>query len=88
MTVNTNNNVCYATNVSLGTATTSDNCLPMNPAIPTLGGVTVTSTTQFSVGLNTVVWTVTDGSGNTATSTDSRRNDRQILPLFVLQQLQ
>ncbi|MBK6664906.1 MAG: HYR domain-containing protein [Saprospiraceae bacterium] len=67
VTVTTTNNVCYATNVSLGTASTSDNCLPMNPAIPTLGGVTVTSNTQFPVGTNTVIWTVTDGGGNTAT---------------------
>ncbi|MBK6496786.1 MAG: HYR domain-containing protein [Saprospiraceae bacterium] len=78
VTVTTTNNVCYATNVSLGTATTSDNCLPMNPAIPTLGGVTVTSTTQFPVGTNTVVWTVTDGSGNTATCSQTVVvNDRQ-----------
>ena len=67
VTVNANEGVCYATNVSIGTATTSDNCLPMNPGIPTFNGVTLTSTTQFPSGTNTVIWTVTDGSGNTAT---------------------
>jgi uncharacterized protein YfcZ (UPF0381/DUF406 family) len=67
VTVNANQGVCHATNVTLGNATTSDNCLPMNAAVPRLNSVIVTGTTQFPVGTNTVIWTVTDASGNTAT---------------------
>ncbi|MBK8624304.1 MAG: HYR domain-containing protein [Saprospiraceae bacterium] len=67
ITVNTNLGVCFADNVNLGNATSTDNCLPMNAPIPTFNGVTVVGTTQFPAGTNTVIWTVTDGSGNTAT---------------------
>lgn len=67
VTVNANVGVCHATNVVLGSPTTMDNCLPMNTAIPRLNTVVVTGMTQFPVGSNTVIWTVTDGSGNTAT---------------------
>jgi hypothetical protein len=67
VTVNANAGVCHATNVVLGNAITSDNCLPMNATVPRLNAVVVTGTTQFPVGTNTVIWTVTDGSGNTAT---------------------
>ncbi len=67
ITVNTNAGTCFATNVVLGTPSTMDNCLPMNAAVPTLSGVLVTGTTSFPAGTNTVIWTVTDGSNNTAT---------------------
>src|SRR5204863_462364 len=51
---------CTATGVSLGTPSTSDNC-------------TVASTSNnhgsstYALGTTTVTWTVTDGSGNSAT---------------------
>jgi hypothetical protein len=60
ITVNTDAGVCYATNVSLGTATTSDNC----------PGETKNnnSLSQFPKGNTTVIWTATDASGNTNTA--------------------
>src|SRR6185295_4854237 len=54
------NSGCTATGVSLGSPSTSDNC-------------TVASTSNnhasstYALGTTTVTWTVTDGSGNTAT---------------------
>ena len=51
---------CYATNVALGTPTTSDNC----------GGVLTVvndAPAQFPKGDTVVKWTVTDTSGNSAT---------------------
>jgi len=61
-TVNvTTNTGCNATGVALGTPTTADNC----------SVATVTndhSTTSYLLGNTTVIWTVTDGSGNTATA--------------------
>ena len=50
---------CYATGVALGTPTTADNC----------GVATVTNNApvQFPVGTTTVIWTVTDNNGRTAT---------------------
>jgi hypothetical protein len=61
--VNTDAGVCYATNVSLGTASTSDNC----------PGETVSNNApiQFPKGITTVIWTVTDASGNTKTATQT-----------------
>ncbi len=60
------NNQCYASGISLGTPITNDNC---GVAItqPTFLGITVTYDTEFPVGSNDVVWTVTDAGGNTAT---------------------
>jgi hypothetical protein len=63
VTVNTDNGVCYATNVSLGTAITSDNCpgeIATNNAPP-----------QFAKGTTIVLWTVTDASGNIGTATQT-----------------
>lgn len=50
---------CYATGVALGTPVTSDNC--------TVASVTNNAPAQFPVGTTTVVWTVKDGAGLTAT---------------------
>ena len=66
ITVNTNDDVCFATNPSLGTPVLSDNC-PGSTAAATLGGVTIINTTQFTLGDTVVVWTVTDASSLTAT---------------------
>jgi len=49
--------VCTASSVALGTPLTSDNC--------TVAGFTNNSPGVFPVGVTTVTWTVTDGSGNT-----------------------
>ena len=63
VTVNADNGQCYATGVTLGTPTTSDNC----------PGATVSNNglTQYPVGSTTVTWTVTDASGNTAQATQT-----------------
>ena len=58
VTVNTNVG-CTATGVGLGTPTTADNC--------TVASVTNNAPAAFALGTTTVVWSVTDGSGNTAT---------------------
>ncbi len=55
------NTGCTATGVTLGTATTSDNC--------SVASVTNNAPSAFPLGNTTVTWTVTDGSGNTATAT-------------------
>ena len=57
-TVNANTGQCFATAVSLGTPTTSDNC--------GIAGTTNNAPTQYNVGTTTVVWTTTDVNGNTA----------------------
>jgi trimeric autotransporter adhesin len=61
--VNTNANVCYATGVSLGSVTSSDNCPGQ-----TVGN---DAPAQFPKGGTTVTWTVTDASGNTSTATQT-----------------
>jgi hypothetical protein len=48
-----------ATNVTLGSPVTADNC--------SVASVTNNAPTAYPVGTNSVTWTVTDGSGNTAT---------------------
>jgi len=50
---------CMATGVILGTPTTGDNC--------NVTSLTNDAPTAYALGVNTVKWTVTDGSGNTAT---------------------
>ena len=52
---------CTATNVALGSPTTSDNC--------SVASVTNSAPAVYPLGTNVVTWTVTDGSGNTATCT-------------------
>ena len=53
------NTGCNATNVVLGIPTTHDNC--------SIASVTNNAPTVFSLGITTVTWTITDGSGNIAT---------------------
>jgi parallel beta-helix repeat protein len=61
-TVNANNGQCYATNVNLGTPTTTG-----------CGTLTVTNNapSQFPVGVTIVTWTVKDASNNTQTCTQT-----------------
>ena len=60
---NTDAGQCYATGVSLGSATDSDNC----------PGQTVSNNapSQFPKGQTIVIWTVTDASGNTNTASQT-----------------
>lgn len=51
--------LCYATGISLGAPVTNDNC--------GVASVTNNAPAQFPVGVTTVVWTVTDNAGLTAT---------------------
>ncbi|MDT0641670.1 PKD-like domain-containing protein [Zunongwangia sp. F363] len=60
-TVNTDNNQCTASGVSLGTPTTSDNC--------GVKSVTNDAPAIFPLGNTTVTWTVTDNSDNVKTTT-------------------
>ena len=54
------------TTANLGIPTTSDNC-SVSGVVAKVGGVTIDPTTYtFPIGLTTVTWIVTDGSGNTA----------------------
>ncbi len=57
----TTNSGCTATGVNLGTPITADNC--------SVASVTNNAPTVFPLGNTTVIWTVTDGGGNTATAT-------------------
>ncbi|MCX6235923.1 MAG: HYR domain-containing protein [Bacteroidetes bacterium] len=59
VTVNADGGECFATGVVLGNPTTSDNC--------GVASVTNNAPSQFPVGPTTVIWTVTDNAGNTAT---------------------
>lgn len=54
------NSSCTATGVNLGTPITADNC-----SVATINN---NAPTAFPIGTTTVIWTVTDGSGNTATT--------------------
>jgi gliding motility-associated-like protein len=51
---------CSATGIVLGTPVTSDNC--------SVSSVTNNAPTSFPIGTTTVIWTVTDASGNTSTA--------------------
>ncbi|MBK7213939.1 MAG: gliding motility-associated C-terminal domain-containing protein, partial [Bacteroidales bacterium] len=63
VTVNSDPGLCTASNVNLGTPVTNDNC----------GIATITNNagSTFPVGNTTVIWTVTDLSGQTATSSQT-----------------
>ncbi len=63
-TVNaTTNSGCTATGVNLGVPVTADNC--------SVASVSHNAPVAFPIGSTTVTWTVTDGSGNTATCTQT-----------------
>ena len=57
----TTNTGCTATGVNLGMPVTGDNC--------SVASVSNNAPSAFQLGETTVTWTVTDGSGNTATAT-------------------
>ena len=59
LSVSVDLNHCYATGVVLGTPSTSDNC--------GIASVANNAPVQFPVGNTTVIWTVTDVHGGTAT---------------------
>ncbi|KAF0204319.1 MAG: hypothetical protein FD170_224, partial [Bacteroidetes bacterium] len=61
VTVNTDAGSIFATNVALGTPVTSDNC--------GIAGVTNNAPSIYPIGQTSVIWTVTDIAGNTATCT-------------------
>jgi hypothetical protein len=54
---------CTASGVVLGSATTGDNC--------SVASTTNNAPATYNLGNNTVTWTVTDGSGNTAKATQT-----------------
>ncbi|WP_344725044.1 HYR domain-containing protein, partial [Agrococcus terreus] len=59
ITVNADSGLCSASNVALGDATGSDNC--------SVASIINNALEPFPLGDTTVTWTITDGSGNTAT---------------------
>jgi len=63
VTADTDTGHCYASNLNLGTPSVSDNC----------GYFTITNNApaQFPVGTNSVLWTATDGNGNTGIYTQT-----------------
>jgi hypothetical protein len=61
--VNADAGLCTASGVSLGSATTADNC--------SVASVTNDAPATYPLGNTTVTWTVTDGSGRTATATQT-----------------
>ncbi|MBD1398871.1 HYR domain-containing protein [Pontibacter sp. JH31] len=61
VSVSTDAGKSFASNVTLGTPTTSDNC--------SVASVTNNAPATFPFGSTTVTWTVTDGSGNKTTAT-------------------
>ena len=63
ITVNSNFGSCVATGVVLGSPITSDNC--------SVASVTNNAPGTFNLGTTNVVWTVTDGSGNVSTCTQT-----------------
>ena len=70
ITVNTNSG-CTATGIALGSPVTADNCSVVS--------VTNNAPTTFPIGTTTVTWIVTDGAGNTASTTQTVTvNDSQI----------
>ena len=64
-----------ATDVDLGTPSTSDNC--------GVEEVSNDALTTFPVGTTTVIWTVTDVNGNTATANQTVTVTREVLPTIT-----
>jgi len=61
VSINSDAGKCTASGVALGAPVTSDNC--------SVATVTNDAVEPFALGSTTVIWTVTDGSGNTETAT-------------------
>ena len=74
VTVNANN-ACAAFNVVLGIPISADNC--------SVAQITNNAPTVFPLGTTTVTWTVKDGSGNTATATQTVTVSDVTLPTIV-----
>ena len=70
---------CEATGVALGTPTTDDNC--------SVASTTSDAPAVFPLGDTVVTWTVTDGTGNTATATQTVTVVDDIDPLAVAQDI-
>jgi gliding motility-associated-like protein len=71
MIISTDADACEATGVNLGTPVTADNC--------TVATVTNDAPASFPLGSTTVIWTVTDAAGNTATCVQTVTvNDTQL----------
>ncbi|MBK9255777.1 MAG: HYR domain-containing protein [Saprospiraceae bacterium] len=66
ITVSNTNGICGATGVNLGTSVSSDNCILMPPSA-NFNGQPVNLNTIFPIGLNEVIWSVSDFNGNTGT---------------------
>ncbi|MEO0038085.1 MAG: hypothetical protein RIQ59_1296 [Bacteroidota bacterium] len=58
--LNLSANTCYATGVNLVTPAVTDNC--------SISSITNDAPVQFPIGVTTVTWTATDGSGNVSTA--------------------
>ncbi|GAA4313104.1 hypothetical protein GCM10023183_32480 [Nibribacter koreensis] len=63
VTVNVDPGKTTASNVALGTPVTADNC--------SVSTATNNGLVEYPTGVTTVIWTVTDASGNTATATQT-----------------
>jgi gliding motility-associated-like protein len=74
----TTNNGCMALNVALGTPVTADNC--------SIASVTHNAPNAFNVGITVVTWTITDGSGNTATANQNVTITDVIAPIVIAPQ--
>ena len=71
----TTNTGCTATGVNLGMPVTGDNC--------SVASVSNDAPSAFQLGETTVTWTVTDGSGNTATATQKVKVTDNIKPTIT-----
>jgi gliding motility-associated-like protein len=71
----TTNNGCTRTGLNLGTPVTADNC--------SVASVTNNAPTAFPIGTTIVTWTVTDGSGKTATATQTVTINDVIFPTIT-----
>ncbi|WP_243350302.1 HYR domain-containing protein, partial [Parabacteroides sp. FAFU027] len=86
VTGTTDQNECYATGITMGTATANDNCSAS-------GEITITNNApaQFPLGTTTVTWTATDACGNsstcnqTVTITDNNQPPTITCPADVVQ---
>nr|MBI1230548.1 HYR domain-containing protein [Cytophagales bacterium] len=64
ITVSNNEGICGATGIDLGSPTVTGEDIPSD-------GISNNAQSSFPVGTTTVIWTVTDGNGNTATAQQS-----------------
>jgi hypothetical protein len=76
LTIGTNA-ACTAAGINLGTPVTADNCA--------VASVTNNAPAAFPLGATTVIWTVTDSSGNSATATQVVTVQDTLKPAIALQ---